>query len=64
MPIRLQSNRGKTFVEQAESPVDADGTFAASLDRSDIEVGTLFLVEASRAGSREPFTIREVVAKA
>ena len=59
----LRSNRGAVFIKQAEPTVDADGGFAAAFDMSDLEAGTLFLVEAHYDGTRDAFAIGEVVAE-
>lgn len=60
--LRLQSNRGEPFLKQAEPVAAADGGFEAAFDLSDVEVGTLFLVEAYYDERRATFAIGEVVA--
>lgn len=59
--LRVESNRGATFREEATATVDPDGSFAAAFDLSDVEAGTLFLVEALYREERETFAIGEVV---
>ena len=60
--LRLQSQRGEVFLKQATATVDADGSFAATVDTSGLADGTLFLVEAYYDEERQAFAIGELAA--
>lgn len=60
--VRVQSQRGEVFLKQATPTVGTDGSFAATVDMSGLDEGTLFLVEAYYDGERQAFAIGDLAA--